>query len=255
MDVIHLGAHGDTVRALQAATNRRLRSRGLGGYAVKEDGHAGAKTLVAVRKAAWALGALQSTLDKVSKSKAIPVGVQQIIRNPGRRNAQQQARGKARIADMRKRRKARAKAASTVSAKRQAVVAQAKRAAANYARRPGQYHYLAGGVPNTIIMAPTPRSWRSDCSQFAVNVYREAGVACPGSGTYMYSNTLSIEGRGAKVTTHPKPGDLGMYGPHGRTHHVEVYVGEPGRMFIGHGSPPMDSLTPGLPDFYLSFID
>lgn len=255
MDVIHLGAHGDFVRGLQAAANRRLRSRGLAGYVIKEDGQAGARTLLAVRKAAWALGAQHGTLAKMVDSKIIPIGVQQMVRNPGRRNPQQQARGKARVADMRKRRKARAKTASSVSAKRRAIVREAKQAAANYARRPGEYHYLAGGVANTVIDTPTPTSWRSDCSQFAVNVYRQAGVPCPGSGTYMYSNTLSIEGRGAKVTSHPKPGDLGLYGAHGRTHHVEVYIGEQGRMFIGHGSPPIDSLTPGLPDFYLSFID
>ena len=141
-----------------------------------------------------------------------------------------------------------------VSPGRAAIVAAAKKAAANYRRDPAAYHYLAGGIANTVIFDPTPRNWRSDCSQFAVNCYREAGVPCPGNGTYLYSNTNTINA-GGTVTTSPKPGDLGLYGArHGNTHHVEVYIGEPGCMHIGHGSPPIDSLTPGLPDFYLTFI-
>lgn len=140
---------------------------------------------------------------------------------------------------------------------RERIVLAAQQAAANYRKNPGAYHYLAGGVANTIIMAPTPRNYRSDCSQFAANCYRVAGVPCPGSGTYMYSNTGTIAARG-RITTHPKPGDLGLYSYNrgnlrGSTHHVEVYVGD-GR-HIGHGSPPIDSLTPGRPTFYLSFLD
>jgi hypothetical protein len=105
--------------------------------------------------------------------------------------------------------------------------------------------------PNTTILAPTPRNYRSDCSQFAVNVYRLAGVPCPGSGTYLYSNTISIE-QGGRIVARPQPGDLGMYGARGRTHHVEVYIG--GGKFIGHGTARIDSLTPGQPSFYLSFL-
>jgi cell wall-associated NlpC family hydrolase len=135
---------------------------------------------------------------------------------------------------------------------RQRIVSVARAAAANYRRNPGAYHYLAGGTPNTTIMTPTPRGWRSDCSQFAVNVYREAGVKCPGTGSYLYSNTISIAA-GGRVTTRPKPGDLGLYGSRNAPHHVEVYVGD--GAFIGHGSQPIDALTPGLPSFYLSFID
>lgn len=131
------------------------------------------------------------------------------------------------------------------------IVAAAQKAAANYRTNPGAYHYLAGGVANTEIMKPTPRDWRSDCSQFAVNCYREAFVPCPGTGTYLYSNTGTIAAAG-RLTTTPKPGDLGLYGPRTATHHVEVYVGA--GKYIGHGSPPIDSLTPGLPDFHLTFI-
>lgn len=136
---------------------------------------------------------------------------------------------------------------------RDRIVAVAQQAAVNYRRNPGAYHYLAGGIANTEIMVPTPPSYRSDCSQFAANVYRLAGVACPGNGTYLYSNTNTIS-MGGKQVGAPRPGDLGLYGSgRGHTHHVEVYVG--GGQYIGHGSPPIDSKTPGLPDFHLSFID
>jgi cell wall-associated NlpC family hydrolase len=142
---------------------------------------------------------------------------------------------------------------------RAAIVAAAHRARANYLKNPGAYHYRAGGISNIIIMAPTPRTFRSDCSQFAVNVYRVAKVKCPGSGSYMFSNTGTIAG-GGRITPSPRPGDLGMYcydksRPRSTTHHVEVYIGEPGCEFIGHGTQPIDSLTPGRPDYYLSFID
>lgn len=150
-------------------------------------------------------------------------------------------------------RKRRAQLHPPLAPARARIVAVAEQAAANYRRNPGAYHYLAGGTPNTVIMAPTPRDYRSDCSQFAVNCYRHAGVPCPGSGTYLYSNTDSIN-QGGRVTTSPKPGDLGMYGSRGgSTHHVEVYVG--GGKHIGHGSSPIDSLIPGLPNFYLTFFD
>ena len=55
------------------------------------------------------------------------------------------------------------------------------------------------------------------------------------------------------MTTSQRPGDLGMYGKHGGfTHHVELYCGAPGQEFIGHGSAPIDSATPGRPDYYLT---
>ena len=146
----------------------------------------------------------------------------------------------------------RAKLHPPLAAERARIVAVAQKAAANYRANPSAYHYLAGGKPSLEIFKPTPRDTRSDCSQFAVNVYREAGVPCPGNGTYLYSNTNTINA-GGTVTTTPKAGDLGLYGSrHGNTHHVEVYIG--GGRYIGHGSPPIDSLTPGLPDFHLTFI-
>ncbi len=134
---------------------------------------------------------------------------------------------------------------------RQRIVNVAELCARNYRRQPGAYHYLAGGVPNTIIDRPTPFRYRSDCSQFAANVYRMAGLACPGSGTFMYSNTTSLAARG-RLTYKPKPGDLAFYGSRWNPHHVEVYVG--GGRFIGHGTRPIDGLVPGRPSFYINYL-
>jgi hypothetical protein len=258
--VLHKGGRSESARALQAATNRRLRARDLESMTVKEDGLVDTDTLLAVRKAAWALGAMTSTCDAVVRTGEIPVGVQRMILNPGSRNDKQGERGKKRVAAMRELRKKRAEQAAAAGAQRRAVVAAAKKAAANCRKNPGAYHYLMKTeTANTIIMRPTPSTYRSDCSQFAVNVYREAGIKdCPGTGTYLYSGTATIA-KGGTIVKHPRPGDLAMYAhsmsdPRGTTHHVEVYIGEPGCMFIGHGSAPIDSVIPGQPDFYLSFL-
>lgn len=260
MPVLHKGGQSETARALQVATNRRLRARGLGSMTIEENGFVDDKTLIAVRKAAWALGAMKSTCDALIRTGEIPVAVQRLIVNPGSRNEKQLARARKRIAAARALRKERAAEAAGANPQRRAVVAAAKRAAANYRKNPGAYHYLMKTeVANTIIMRPTPANFRSDCSQFVVNVYREAGIKdCPGSGTYLYSGTATIAA-GGTIVKHPKPGDLGMYAlnmanPRGTTHHVEMYIGEPDCMFIGHGSPPIDSLIPHQPDFYLSFL-
>ncbi|HVJ27612.1 MAG TPA: NlpC/P60 family protein [Vicinamibacterales bacterium] len=135
---------------------------------------------------------------------------------------------------------------------RQRIVNVAQMCARNYRKNPGAYHYLAGGIPNTIIDRPTPRSYRSDCSQFAVGVYKMAGLKCPGSGTFMHSNTISIANGNGRVTQNPRPGDLGMYGSRHAPHHVEVYIGNGDH--IGHGTVPIDNREPGRPSFYLSFL-
>lgn len=255
---LNVGQKNDQIRALCVAMNKRLQARSLADRKVHVwdgDMTLTPDILESAVTCAWALGANRSTLDLMERELRVPVGVARMIRHPKGRSEAQVALGQTRVAAMRKARKRRAAEVGNASAKRKAIVAAAKKAKANYNARPGAYHYLAGGTPNTVIMEPTPLSHRSDCSQFAVNCYRHAGVECPGSGTYMYSNTISIEGRGAKVVAVPKPGSLGMYGRHGATHHVEVYVGEPGCMFIGHGSPPIDSATPGWPDFFLDFLE
>jgi hypothetical protein len=254
MQPLHKGGKSEAARALQVATNKRLRSRGITSLVTAEDGVIGARTIAAVRKAAWALGAATETCDKIAKTGEIPIGVQRLIRNPGKRSPEQQARGAARIAKLRAARKRRAEEAKRAGAKRRAIVREAKKAAANYRKNPGAYHYSMPGVANTEYLKPTPRNWRSDCSQFAAAVYKGAGCPSPGNVDYKWVGTNAMmQSPHARVTMTPKPGCLGMYGTRTSTHHVEIYIGEPGCEFIGHGSPPIDSVTPGRPDFYLDF--
>ena len=113
MHVLKHGAKSEAARTLQAACNRRLRSRGLDAIAVKENGVIDAKTLAAARKVAWALGAQQATYEAITDDGVISVGVQRMIRNPGRRNDAQKNRGKARMSRLRAQRKEQAKKAKS----------------------------------------------------------------------------------------------------------------------------------------------
>lgn len=107
MQPLRSGERGEAVRKLQAATNRRLRCRDLGALAVEEDGEIGPLTLAAVRKAAWALGALLRTCEAITREGSVPVGVQRMICNPGRRTDEQRRRGQQRVSRMRAERKQR----------------------------------------------------------------------------------------------------------------------------------------------------
>lgn len=251
LQVLHRGARSEAARALQAATNRRLRSRQLDAHVVEEDGVVGRKTLAAVTTAAWALGARRETLATLDHGE-IAVGVQRMIRNPGLRTDEQKLLGKKRVANMLRERAEREAAAAAMAGARKRIVRLAQQAAANYRRTPGAYHYLAGGKANLVCMSPTPHDWRSDCSQFAAAIYRAAGLPSPANVDHQWASTYSMVKKG-RVTARPRPGDLGMYGSRSAPHHVEIYCGEPGQEFIGHGSPPIDSLTPGRPDFYLTY--
>jgi len=106
MQVLKHGAKSEGARVLQAACNRRLQSRGLAALAVKENGVIDAKTLAAARKAAWALGARKETYEAITDDNEISIGVQRMIRNPGRRTDAQISRGKARMSRLRAQRKA-----------------------------------------------------------------------------------------------------------------------------------------------------
>ena len=119
MHVLKQGSRSEAARALQAATNRRLRSRGLAALAVTEDGLVEARTLDAARRAAWALGARDETCAAITADGQIPIGVQRMIRNPGRRTDAQKSRGRARVSRMLAERKRRA--ATTSSSRARAV--------------------------------------------------------------------------------------------------------------------------------------
>lgn len=253
--MIDTGSRGEKVKSLQRSINKRLRARGAAHRQVEVDGHFGAKTRAAMVTAAYLLGASKATYDGM-KSGTINAAEVAFVRHPGRRSAAELSRGKKRVAAYRKAQAKRKREAEKAGAGRKQIVKFAKQAAANYRKNPGAYHYLAGGKANLVYLRPTPRDWRSDCSQFAASVYKDAGLPSPASVPHMWASTWTMVKSGqARFITRAqrKPGDLGMYGSKSAPHHVEVYIGEPGVEFIGHGSQPIDSLTPGQPDYYLTF--
>lgn len=125
--------------------------------------------------------------------------------------------------------------------------------AAAEAHRTGRrksFYSQAGSWTVDYAITGEPRGYRSDCSQWVTSVYHSAGLADPNGNAYKggYTGTLYNHGR---PTTNPQPGDLGLYGsPPG--HHVEMYVGD-GR-FVGHGSPPVDQVTPGWPTQFRTYL-
>lgn len=248
--VIHRGKKGEACRKFQAAGNRRAEARDLDSYKVKVDGVCGRETLILARKLGWALGAREETYDAILREGEIPIGIQRMVRNPGRRSRGQELIGKKRIAQMRADRKKRAREHHEASGGRKEFVKLAAQAKANYMRNPGAYHYLAGGIANLVFLRPTPRSYRSDCSQFASSVQNAAGLPPLARAGALWVSTYTMAAY-LEETDHPMPADFGMYGSRTAPHHVETYCALPGAEFIGHGSPPIDSLTPGRPDFYL----
>jgi hypothetical protein len=253
LKTIHAGDKGENVKSLQRAVNRRLKARSAPNHMVKVDGQFGPKSRSALCYAAYLLGADKATVDGMRRGTISPEE-QTFVRNPGKRDKAEISRGRKRVAAHRKAVQKAKAAADKAGAKRKRIVAEAKKAAANYRKNPGAYHYLAGGAANTVYLKPTPRSWRSDCSQFAAAVYKGAGLPSPAAPLdHQWASTFSIvKSPHARFISRAgrKPGDLGMYGSHQAPHHVEVWCGDG---FIGHGSPPIDSLTPGEPDYYVTF--
>lgn len=250
---IDTGSRGEQVKSLQRSINKRLRARSAANRIVPVDGVFGKKTRDAMVTAAYLLGADKTTYDGMRKG-TINASELEFVRHPGRRSQAELNRGKQRVSAHRKAvAKAKAEAAK-VGGLRKQIVKLAEQAAANYRKNPGAYHYLAGGSANLIFLRPTPRSFRSDCSQFVAAVYFAAGVKSPADPlAHQWASTYSIvKSPHARVIprSQRRPGDLGMYGSRTAPHHVELYCGD---KFIGHGSPPIDSLTPGEPDYYITF--
>lgn len=252
MRVLHNGDRGGDVRRLQASINKRLRARDAPGHMVKEDGVFGPKTRLGLHYTAYLLGMETDRLRGLLRGGIVPAD-SSFVRNPGRRNKHELERAGRRLAKHKKVRAKHKKDAAAANAKRKRIVAEAEKAAANYRRNPGAYHYLAGGRANTVYLHPTPRDWRSDCSQFAAAVFKGAGLPSPASVPHQWASTFTmVKAPGVRFVSKSdrKPGMLGMYGTRSSPHHVEIFCGN---KFIGHGSPPIDSLTPGEPDYYLDF--
>lgn len=253
MRTINNGEHGNDVRKLQTAIGKRARSRDAPNHVPKVDGHFGPQTREDLVYVAYLLGADKTVLSGMRHGGIGPME-QRFVLNPGKRDKATVARGRRRVAAHKKAREKAKKKAQEAGQKRKRVVLEANRAAANYRANPGAYHYLAGGIANLIYLHPSPRTYRSDCSQFASSLYKAADLPSPAAPLdHQWASTFSIvKSPHARFISkvQRKPGDLGMYGTHDAPHHVEVWCGD---KFIGHGSPPIDSLTPGEPDYYVTF--
>jgi len=252
MRALNNGDHGEDVKRLQRAINRRLETRKARNRRVKVDGQFGPKTRDALHYASFLLGLGDDKL-KALHTGPVSVEEQRFVMNPGLRNENELTRARKRVAAHIRVVNKQIEDAKAANAKRRRIVSQAEQAAANYRRNPAAYHYLAGGVPNLIFLKPSPRNFRSDCSQFVASVYKAAGLPSPASVDHIWASTFTmVKGPRVRVIdkAHRKPGDLGMYGSREAPHHVELWCGN---KFIGHGSPPIDSNTPGEPDYYLTF--
>lgn len=106
------GARSAQARALAASTNRRLTARGLDELRIPEQELLTQQMLESIRTAAWALGAEKATYDAITTRGEVSVGVQRMIRNPGRRTDEQRRRGEVRMARLRRHRAERAEAAA-----------------------------------------------------------------------------------------------------------------------------------------------
>jgi hypothetical protein len=252
MRTLHNGDHGSDVRKLQQSIAKRARARDAPNHVPKADGVFGPETRTDLHYVAYLLGMDNDRLHGLLKG-GIASADQSFVMNPGKRTDAELTRARRRLAAHKKVRARMKKQAAEASAKRKRIVLEASRAAANYRRNPSAYHYLAGGRANTVYLHPTPRDWRSDCSQFAAAVFKGAGLPSPASVSHEWASTFTmVKAPGVKFVdrAHRKPGMLGMYGTRDAPHHVEIFCGD---KFIGHGSPPIDSLTPGEPDYYLDF--
>jgi hypothetical protein len=106
--VLHLGKASTRTRALAVATNKRLTQRHLTTYVVKIPPRIAADPdarltltpalLDAVEWAARMLGASKTTLTWMQTHDEVPIGVQRMILNPGRRTDDQKALGAQRMA-------------------------------------------------------------------------------------------------------------------------------------------------------------
>jgi hypothetical protein len=135
---------------------------------------------------------------------------------------------------------------------RERLVACAKAAAlAHYQGRRKSFYSQSGTWTVKHGILGEPRGYRSDCSQFWLSMYWSADLPDPTGANYGSGYTGTIGNKGLPTASPGKGGDAGLYGsfPH---HHVEMSIG--GGHFVGHGSPPVDGVTPGWPDLFRTYI-
>lgn len=242
---------GDDVKVLQRAINDR---RDLtGDAALKVDGWCGRDTVAKGRRLYVALGG-------ELYGSGLRVGMQRTLRNPERRTETQLARAK----KYRKEHPPEANVAiegNTVTggpSTRVRVVAAAVAAAHGCAT--GKHHWfysLTGAWSSTYGITGPPSGGRSDCSLEVISLYRSGGAQDPAGQNFTGGNTDTLAAHMVEIPRSAlRPGDLVIYYRYGRTHHVEMWIGNgdgvttyaelaragsPMRdRTVGHGTPPVD---------------
>jgi hypothetical protein len=240
---------GDDVRALQTACARRLDARGIE-RPIKADGVYGPSSDKACRTAAHYLGALDTTLAR----RELPIGIQQMIRHPGRRNAAQLQRGEARMENLRKERAERPDpphAGGGVSKLTDSQRSEARRiAVASFKllyEHWGAVHYTQGpsrweGINRRLRYADRRFPHNADCSSAYTwclwNALTSVGgmdfrdVVNGSSWSTGYTGTMLSHGKPVSLSS-LMPGDAILYGT-GNGNHVVMYVGD-GKCY-SHGS-------------------
>lgn len=145
----------------------------------------------------------------------------------------------------------------------QRLEAVAKAAALEHLKgRRKSFYSQAGAWTVQYAITGEPRGYRSDCSQWFTSAHWSAGgwrgaghpefLPDPNGTGYTggYTGTLGSHGRQINSAAR-KTGDAGLYGTP-PFHHVEMCVGA---AFIGHGSPPIDAITPGFPNVFRTYLD
>lgn len=134
----------------------------------------------------------------------------------------------------------------------QRVVACAQKSALMHAKGIRKSFYSQAGwwtVQHGIL--GEPRGARSDCSQWWLSMFWSAGLPDPTGHNYTGGFTGTIGASGRQVASPGTPAGAGLYGS-GSFHHVEMSLG--GGHFIGHGSPPVDAVTPGWPNVFRDYV-
>lgn len=241
---------GDDIKVLQRAINARREL--TGDAAVKVDGKAGRDTIAKGRRLYVALG---GTL----YAKNLPKTMQLIVRKPELRNPVQLARAK----KYRKEHppeanvKVEGNAVTGGASTRVRVVAAAMAAAHGCATGKHYWFYSqAGGWNSSYAITGPPRGKRSDCSLWVISAHKSGGAQDPAGAAFTGGNTDTLAAHMLEISRSDlRPGDLVIYFRYGRSHHVEMWVGNgdgttayrqlaksPMRdKTIGHGTAPVDA--------------
>lgn len=237
---------GADVRALQAATKRRLSARDIE-RPLKVDGVFGQRTKEATDTAAHFLGALESTTNQAK----FPVGAQKMIRYPGTRTPEQLKRAEDRMDALIKDRARKPKPqpggggtgrtdANRIEARRIAIaafrLAQQHAWKVHYTQGGSRWNGIRYGLKAFKGQYPT----YADCSSMYTwamwNAYDHFGWPDNINGLGWgggYTGTMLSHGQHISANQ-LLPGDAVIYGRGFPGHHVSMYIG--GGMCYSHGS-------------------